>query len=450
MRSRLLAPAAVLLLVTGLLAACTGRSSTPTRTSPGCRDGCSGTIAGAAYSIKVPANWNGTLLVYSHGYQHAATHPFLSQADGDGDGTDAVSRALLAKGYALAGSAYPSGGWVVAQAVDAADRLHTRFTTLVRTPTRVIAWGASMGGLVTELLAERASWVDGATAYCGVTAGPTANADNLARGLVLAQALLGVTVLRADGSVVDDVSAAAEQVVQRVGALTLHPTGAGAAALYALAALLGLPDRSTAYPGNDLGSRVLAAAHNVEGYLQFALQLLPQLADEYGDAPAQPDTAGLTVRFTAAQQADFTALGGSLATLRANLNQVVDPRTTGASRTALAASGTPTGRLRVPVLALHTEDDPIAIAANETRIRATVAAAGESGRLVQAWIAPASAGTDPAYGVGHCAFSAAQQVAAVVATDTWVRTGTAPTTTTLRADLGAGYDPSFVSPAWPG
>ena len=77
-----------------------------------------GKIDGTEYAIKMPHDWNGTLLVYSHGYQFADTSPhFLSQLDDTGAGQDAVSAALLDQGYALAGSSYKSNGWAVADGV---------------------------------------------------------------------------------------------------------------------------------------------------------------------------------------------------------------------------------------------------------------------------------------------------------------------------------------------
>ena len=35
----------------------------------------SGSLNGAPYRIRVPANWNGTLLVFAHGYRDKADHP---------------------------------------------------------------------------------------------------------------------------------------------------------------------------------------------------------------------------------------------------------------------------------------------------------------------------------------------------------------------------------------
>ena len=34
-----------------------------------------GELGGAPYTIKVPTNWNGTLVVFAHGYRDKADHP---------------------------------------------------------------------------------------------------------------------------------------------------------------------------------------------------------------------------------------------------------------------------------------------------------------------------------------------------------------------------------------
>src|SRR4030081_1753499 len=58
----------------------------------------------ANFKIEKPAVWNGTLVLYSHGYN--ASIPTA------GDVGDAYTGAwLLGHGYALAGSAYATAGW---------------------------------------------------------------------------------------------------------------------------------------------------------------------------------------------------------------------------------------------------------------------------------------------------------------------------------------------------
>jgi hypothetical protein len=95
-----------------------------------CKAACAGTLDGAAYEIKLPSKWNGTLLLYSHGYRFAQPGPpsfdpvstvaQVTSTDDKGDGSDALSQQLLSAGYALAGSSYKSNGWAVADGVKAA------------------------------------------------------------------------------------------------------------------------------------------------------------------------------------------------------------------------------------------------------------------------------------------------------------------------------------------
>ena len=61
---------------------------------------------GSAYVMDVPANWNRTVLLYSHGYvPDGAPNPAFNAP------SDAVRNALLGAGYAQIGSSYPETGW---------------------------------------------------------------------------------------------------------------------------------------------------------------------------------------------------------------------------------------------------------------------------------------------------------------------------------------------------
>src|SRR5271163_1041128 len=72
-----------------------------------------GTLADTAtYCVEVPANWNGTLFLYSHGYvEPGAANPAM-------DVGDPITRFfMLSSGYALAGSSYATTGWAIQQAL---------------------------------------------------------------------------------------------------------------------------------------------------------------------------------------------------------------------------------------------------------------------------------------------------------------------------------------------
>src|SRR5258708_18452861 len=98
----------------------------------------------AIYTIEVPPNWNGALSLYSHGY--ATPGSALAAAD---VGDPATGTWLLSHGYALAGSSYATNGWAIQQALP--DQISTLnvFDRQVGRPAPTIAWGHSLGGIIT-------------------------------------------------------------------------------------------------------------------------------------------------------------------------------------------------------------------------------------------------------------------------------------------------------------
>jgi len=154
-----------LLLTTGVAAASAAvTADSPAAVAPG---HYTGTIAdGADWIADVPADWNGTLILFSHGFGPTVA----------ADAPSAASQAeLLSQGYALAGSSYdPNGSW---WALDTAEG--DQFATLAAVehllggrPHRVIAMGESMGGLINSQIAEDgAGRVDAALDVCGLVGG---------------------------------------------------------------------------------------------------------------------------------------------------------------------------------------------------------------------------------------------------------------------------------------
>src|SRR4051812_9197195 len=126
-----------------------------------------GTLAdGATWTATVPEDWNGTLVLYSHGIRQG---PANKASD---EGFVTVAYALLARGYAVASSSYSRLGWALGTAVQ--DQLDTleAFSAAAGKPKRTIAYGVSMGGLVSSRLAEMPdAGIDAAISTCGVLAG---------------------------------------------------------------------------------------------------------------------------------------------------------------------------------------------------------------------------------------------------------------------------------------
>src|SRR6516162_6597197 len=99
-----LAVASVLLAVPNVASAQAGGITTQTGMLPD----------GAMYLIEVPANWNGTLFLYSHGY----VPPLPGSLNPPQDVGDPATRVfLLSNGFAVAGSSYAATGWAIEQAL---------------------------------------------------------------------------------------------------------------------------------------------------------------------------------------------------------------------------------------------------------------------------------------------------------------------------------------------
>jgi pimeloyl-ACP methyl ester carboxylesterase len=78
--------------------------------------------------------------------------PLLNPAP---DAPDPLTEAeLLREGYALAGSSYSQNGWALQQAFHDDFTLLNYFTQTCGHPVRTVAWGDSMGGMITAGLAQ--------------------------------------------------------------------------------------------------------------------------------------------------------------------------------------------------------------------------------------------------------------------------------------------------------
>ena len=107
----------------------------------------------------------------------AALQPRLRHAQSPADAPDpATHDALLADGYALAGSSYDPNGslWALGSAVR--DQFETlaavKKSVLPHRPTQVLAFGTSMGGLISALEDQQSNGrLDGALTTCGLVAG---------------------------------------------------------------------------------------------------------------------------------------------------------------------------------------------------------------------------------------------------------------------------------------
>ena len=130
---------------------------------------CTGTTSdGAAYKMAVPANFNGTVTIWSHGFGGNTTIPGYFAVDstayiaptvaGVGDkisGNPELIKYLTDKGVAVIGSGFSTQGWNLDEAVKTNAELVGVFKAKFTTTKKVVAWGYSMGGGITQAFAEK-------------------------------------------------------------------------------------------------------------------------------------------------------------------------------------------------------------------------------------------------------------------------------------------------------
>jgi pimeloyl-ACP methyl ester carboxylesterase len=141
---------------------------------------CAGVGAdGAPYLMIAAANFNGTVLLWSHGIRPAIDIPATLAPVGPYTITNAavpgplvpsdmsVVNKLVAAGYGVAGSGFSRQGINATQALAANKELIATFKTKFPTTKSVIAWGESLGAMHSQMLAEKnPELVDGVILGC--------------------------------------------------------------------------------------------------------------------------------------------------------------------------------------------------------------------------------------------------------------------------------------------
>jgi hypothetical protein len=121
-----------------------------------------GILDGAAYRIERPKRWNGSLVVWAHGYRGQGTTVFVDNSP--------LREHLVSLGFAWAASSYQTNGYDVGQGVRDSHALIDLFKARTGHRARdVYMTGASMGGHITGATIEHfpRSFV-GAMPVCGV------------------------------------------------------------------------------------------------------------------------------------------------------------------------------------------------------------------------------------------------------------------------------------------
>ena len=408
------------------------------------------TSDGGSWVADLPANWNGTLLLYSHGYgtTNASDAP-----------DPATKAALLARGYALAGAGMgpPTGSlWVLGTAVD--DQFQTldqvKRTVLPRSPDHVLAVGTSMGGLISSLEAERARGrIEGALSTCGIVyGGVTLSNYQLDGEYAMARLLAPGQSIQLTSYPDAAAAGAAAAQLQAIG-MQAQTSAQGRARLALAMAFLNVTDWDPTAPAppapNDYDA-VEAGQYGAEfGFPAFPIipftvtgrQQIELAAGGNGSWTRGVDFAH-ELRgspYLAEVEALYRKAGLDL---RADLRDLTEHADITADPEAVAwlrRTSVPTGRLQVPALTIHTIGDNLVPVTGENQYDREVAQAGASRLLRQAYVQRAI----------HCNFTPAELVAGVLAlqhrveTERWGRLATPQALNASAASLNLG-DSAFV------
>jgi len=384
-----------------------------------------GTFAdGATYKIEVPSNWNHTLLLYSHGY---VTPGSANPAHDVGD--PLTGAFLLNAGYALAGSSYATTGWALKEAF--ADQIATLDIFSKPTadgglglpvPTRTIAWGHSLGGIITAgLLQRNPSRFDAALPMCGVLAGGAAVWNEGLDGEFVIKQLLAPS---SNLQLVNITNPFANLALsnQVIGAAQATPQGR---ARIALAAAVGdlpgwfnraLPEPAAEDYATQEQNQFLWLSQ-IDGPFLFFLRA--ELEARAGGNPSWNTGVNYAKQLErSVDNAEVQALYGAagldlnadLAALAAAPRISADPAAVTYMANNIAFNGELSGK---PVLTIHTTGDGLVLNSDEQAYRSVVQDAKDSQLLRQAFV----------HRAGHCTFSPAETIAALQALVTRLNTG---------------------------
>lgn len=261
-----------------------------------CQAALTGTLGTTPVTIQMPATFNGTVLLYSHGYRfstpipaafagptalNVASNPAYSatnvpefaakfgsavafQANNNPEvaPNDAVAANLLSQGFALAGAGYARQGWAAAEGVQAGEALIKYINGgAISGVKKIRVWGPSLGGLISQTLAERnPGKISGAMPFCGAVAGPEQAFSTAMTVLYTWKTLVAPTLKVANYSAGAAGYAEAltdlATVLQTLGGAAttpVTPVGYPLAQANLLGGLMGgLPTKSTVYDGQTV------------------------------------------------------------------------------------------------------------------------------------------------------------------------------------------------------
>jgi hypothetical protein len=392
----------------------------------------SGSLEGAPYRIRVPAVWNGTLLVWAHGYRDKADHPGeVDNRTAELAPSPALEAPLLAQGFALAGSAFKDNGWAIEEGIKDTQNLVAFFRDTIAIPDYTILGSASLSTLIAyDSMTRFGGLYDGAITACGAGAGATRTWDTSADLLIAYDTVFGA--LSSWGTVADvrDDLDFETEVLPKLSQEVSNP--ANFPKFEFLRLVLGIPGRGLTpppppsfFPGWVFSDMFFATEARAE-------------LERRARGPVV-ETVGHVYEVAAAERAYLVGLGlpsaiidGWLAAMNTQTGIVARD----SSRNYLERNADFNGNFKDPVLSIHTIIDPLLPVSHEAALLDTVRSNRED-NLFQAYTS----------GTAHCEFTGPQLLTAVGAMDLWVRTGVRPTAASFPDALG--FVSNFSPPPFP-
>ena len=359
-----------------------------------------GVLGGANYRVEVPAQWNGKLVMYAHGYAGTGATLFVSNPS--------IRRYLIQNGYAWAASSYSKNYYDVRAGVEDTNALALEFTKIaaanartLAAPTRIYITGHSMGGHITAAAIEDEAQITanhkvryhGAVPMCGVM-GDTELFNQFAAMQVTAQAIAGVP----------SYPTAKWSEISTLVTGTLFTT---------------FPSAPTA-----AGAKYLSVVKNLTGgerpLFAQGIAFGGSFPSAYGTFGGDGTINGILTKNVLDTNAYTYVIDGDTAGSTA-LNASVQKLTADADANRLRRDGLrwipqANGEFKIPVVSIHTLGDLFVPFSMQQVYNKRVAAKGNSAWLVQRAIRGAS----------HCDFTVAEQVAAFDDMIKWERDGIKP------------------------
>ncbi len=387
-----------------------------------------GTLDGVPYKIRVPTNWNGTLLVFAHGVQFG---PNTAEAAPIAypPATPTVEEQLLSAGFAIAGSGFANFD---KDGVQRTLALTTFFRDAVGNPRRIIIWGNSLGsGIALKLIEKYPAIYDAAIGNCTWDTGTPEQMDSaLAFGLAYAAAF-----------------AWHDDLWGPVG----YPR-TGVSASYDVLPVMQQQDGSFPPTASNMGrwEFVRLAMHMsndafwgkdpLQPYKFFVLQMWKTterraaIDAENGGAVAESFATQYTLSDN--DKTYLLTLGVNADVLLAKMKDIANISADVVARRHAAQWGAFSGALQKPVLTMHATFDGLVLTSGESYYKALVQAAGAGDLLLQSYVDT----------IGHCRFTDQQYMAVVAAMNSWLDTGAKPDATALPASKGFATD--YVPDPW--